>query len=252
MKRYFLLLVGITSLLMACDKDSANTASSVAPVTGAGGSTARFAIVGNFLYSVDHQNLRVFNISSPTNPIEEASLPVGFEIETIYPFKDKLFIGSTTVVHIFSISNPAKPVKLSEAISPDVIRRCDPVVAKDSFAFATLRTNGLCGGNRSILAVFNIQNIQSPVQIASMQLTEPYGLGYADTVLYVCDKGGAGLKLFGIHNPRTPKPINVSLQAADYKDVIVYNNVLICFTETGTILYDITQPATPIYLSKII
>ena len=84
--------------------------------------------------------------------LNEITIKVGFEIETIFPFKDKLFIGSTSVVHIFSITDPAKPAKLSQAISPTVLRRCDPVVAKDNVAYATLRVNGACGGVQSILA----------------------------------------------------------------------------------------------------
>ena len=120
-----------------CDKQSADFSSFSSPV-GQGGSLARFTIVGNYLYTVDKQNLKVFNITNAANPVFTKLVPVGFEIETIYPFKDKLFIGSTTVVHIFSISDPTSPQKLSVAISPTIIRRCDPVVAKDSVALSLI------------------------------------------------------------------------------------------------------------------
>ncbi|MDQ3847107.1 MAG: hypothetical protein M3342_24290, partial [Bacteroidota bacterium] len=166
-------------LLFSCDKaaSSDSSAAAYASPQGQGGSLARFTIAGSYLYAVDKQNLHVFDVSDPAAPVQKSTLPVGFEIETIFPFKDKLFIGSTSVVHIFSIDDPANPKKLSEAISPEVLRRCDPVVARDTVAYATLRTNGPCGGTQSILAVYDIKNISKPVQRAAVPVTEPYGLG---------------------------------------------------------------------------
>ena len=109
-----------------CTKTSDKTS----PVTtGKGGSTARFTINGNYLYTVDKSTLKCYNISTADDPTLKSTSEVGFEIETIYSFRDKLFIGSTSVVHIFSIADPEYPKKLSTAISPEVLRRCDPVVA---------------------------------------------------------------------------------------------------------------------------
>src|SRR5688500_11917843 len=128
-----ILLISFVSLLFfSCEKSMDSNSISSSPGTGAGGSLARFAIVGNYLYTVDKSDLKVYDITNHGDPIFKRTVPVGFEIETIYPFKDKLFIGSTSVVHIFSIQDPSYPTKLSVAISPNVIRRCDPVVAKDS------------------------------------------------------------------------------------------------------------------------
>src|SRR5690349_3143106 len=120
--------------LFGCDKAdiSYGGGTSYNTTSGQGGSMARFTIVGNYLYTVDKQNLKVYNIADAGAPVFSTSIPVGFEIETIYPFKNYLFIGSTSMVHIFNIDDPAKPQKTSEAISPTVVRRCDPVVAKDT------------------------------------------------------------------------------------------------------------------------
>src|SRR3954471_12778821 len=112
--------------LFACNKTTGDSAAFNS--SGQGGSLARFTIAGNYLYTVDRQNLKVYDIANGSQPVFKSSVPVGFEIETIFPFKDKLFIGSTSVVHIFSIEDPALPKKLAEAISPSVMRRCDPVV----------------------------------------------------------------------------------------------------------------------------
>jgi hypothetical protein len=124
------------------------------------------------------------------------------------------------------------------------MRRCDPVVAKDSVAFATLRTNGPCGGTQSVLAVYNIKDITNPLQVATYPVGEPYGLGYEDDVLYVCDKQ-RGLLLFDISHPYQPTLINISINDGSYVDVIPYQNTLICWTTTGLILYDITNNRNP-------
>jgi hypothetical protein len=233
--------------LLGCEKDSSSDAKFGTP-TGAGGSLARFTIAGNYLYTVDKQNLKVYDISNPASPVFKRTVPVGFEIETIFPFKGKLFIGSTSVVHIFSIDDPTNPQKLSEAISPTVMRRCDPVVAKDSVAFATLRTNGLCGGTTSILAVYDIRNITSPVQKASFPLTEPYGLGYENNTLYVCDR--SRLAVLDISNPFAPTQVN-SLSDGQYIDVIPYGDVLFCWVTDGLIIYNITDNQKPVRLTYI-
>lgn len=237
-------------LLFGCDKVSMSDKASYGPSSGQGGSMARFTIVGNYLYTVDKQDLKVFDIASPAQPLFKHAVPVGFEIETIFPFGDKLFIGSTSVVHIFSIADPARPQKLSEAISPTVLRRCDPVVAKEKVAYATLRANGPCGGNGSILAVYDITNITNPVQRHTVQVSEPYGLGYANNTLYVCDKV-EGLMVFDITKPYEPTLIK-RIKDGDFIDVIPFGNLLVCWVANGMLLYDITDNANPQLLTRVL
>jgi hypothetical protein len=242
----FLFYILLPVVLVAATQCNKGTASS--STTGSGGSTARFAIYGNYLYTVDKSNLKVFNIADDANPVLKNTVPVGFDIETIYPFKDKLFIGSTSMVYIFSVENPESPKKLSTAISPEVIRRCDPVVAKDTVAYATLRTNGPCGGRQSVLVAYDIRDIANPVQKADYPVSEPYGLGYADTALYVCDR--YGLHVFNIEKAFDPQ-LKKTFTDGWYLDVIPYNNTLICQVQDGLTLYDITSCMNPTLITKI-
>lgn len=241
----FLFLLLSVAFFTACTKDAAQ---SVSFQGGQGGSTARFAINGAYLYTVDASMLRTYNLTDPSNPTPVNTQDVGFEIETIFPFGNKLFIGSTSVIHIFNIDNPAKPEKLSVAISPTVMRRCDPVVAKDTVAFATLRAGAACGGVQSILAVYDIKDITRPVQLASFGLNEPRGLGYSDTVLYVCDP--PGLRMFSIKDAFNPRYLG-DLKDGDFYDVIPYGNLLFSQTRTGGFIYDISKPAAPVKLSQL-
>ena len=240
---FYILLPVVLVATTRCNKSNSSTTS-----TGAGGSTARFAIMDDYLYTVDNENLKVYNIGDVANPVLKNTVSVGFDIETIFPFKDKLFIGSTSEVHIFSVADPESPKKLSTAISPDVIRRCDPVVAKDTVAFATLRTNGPCGGRQSILAAYDIKDITHPIQRATYLVAEPYGLGYADTALYVCDRNG--LYIFNIQKAYTPRLIKL-ISDGWFLDVIPFNNTLICQVQDGLTLYDITNRLDPSLITKI-
>jgi hypothetical protein len=249
--RSIIYLAVVSIVFLHCSKDGGNSSFAGGGQSGVGGSMARFAIVGNYMYAVDKEDLRVCSIANAADPKLVKIVKVGFEIETIFPFKDKLFIGSTSVVHIFSITNPESPEKLSQAISPTVLRRCDPVVAKDTVAYATLRTNAECGGIQSILAVYDVKNISNPIQRKAIPVGEPYGLGYKDDVLYVCDRQ-AGLRVYDISNAYDPVQIKVLNNNNEwYMDVIPYNDVLICWTQTGTSLYDISNNRNPVFLASI-
>jgi len=249
MKKILIPIIMIAIAVSTCTKSDNASNSFISSVTGAGGSLARFAIMGNYLYTVDNNSLKVFDITNGNQPTLKSTVDIGFNIETIYPFKDKLFIGSSSVVYIYDVTNPEKPTKLSEAISPEIIRRCDPVVAKDTVAFATLRTTGICGGFQSILAVYDIKNINKPIQKTIVNMQEPYGLGYSDTVLYVCDRT-TGLNLFGIADAYIPVKIK-NITDGVYVDVIPYNNQLLCWMIDGLIVYNITDKANPIKIAKI-
>jgi hypothetical protein len=245
---YTLFVATIVCTSSACSKFGDSSAAGGGEVSGKGGSMARFTIYNGFMYTVDATTLTTYNLSNPANPSLTSQQNIGFEIETIFPFNGKLFIGSTSVIHIFDLADPAKPAKLSEAISPTVMRRCDPVVAKDSVAYATLRTTAACGNTQSILAVFDIKNIRQPIQKTTLPLQSPNGLGYADTALYVCDNGT--LRMFNIKNAYTPVAQGQPI-VNNAIDVIPYYPLLFCQTSNGVLLYNITNLFQPIQLSEI-
>jgi hypothetical protein len=241
------LLLMLAFVFTTCGKEG----DSVSPnQTGTGGSKARFTILGDYLYVVDSENLKVFNISSVNNPEFIKSVRIGFQIETIFPFKDRLFIGSTSAVYFYSVADPANPVQVSQAIEPTIMRRCDPVVANDSVAYATLNTSGPCGGTQSILVVYDIRNLTSPTRITTRNVNSPNGLGFKDSTLYVCD-GPNGLIVYDIKNAWNPKQITV-YGDGDYMDVIPYGDWLYCWTKQGLLIYNIQNPESPSKLTEIL
>jgi hypothetical protein len=88
------------------------------------------------------------------------------------------------------------------------------------------------------------------VQRKAVFVNEPYGLGYKNDVLYVCDKG-EGLIVYNISDQLNPVFVKAVKNADWYIDVIPYNDVLICWTSTGVVMYDITDNKNPVLLTTI-
>jgi len=246
MKKIFTYTLIAFSFFCCTKNDQGNN---IYVTAGTGGSLARFAIVGNYLYSVDDTRLRVFDISNPSTPIYKNIVNIGWGIETIFAFKDKLFIGSTSMVYIYSLANPLNPTIISTATSQQVFRRCDPVVAKDSVAYATLRSSSMCGGGRSVLSVIDIRFINNPIEIYTLPMQEPMGLGYWGNNLYVCDTS-KGLQVYDITNQYLPTLVK-TLKDEKCLDVIPYDDELICYTNTGINIYDITNRSNPVKITTI-
>lgn len=247
MKRNLIILVFLAVLVNSCEKESASGAPSSA---GAGGSTARFTIAGNFLYVVDNTSVKAFDISNPAAaPLLKSTTDVGVNVETIFPYQDKLFIGSSFSMHIFSLADPAKPSRLAQA-DYQVRMSCDPVIARDSTAYATLNGLGPCGGSMSSLVIYDIRDITRPVLKRTINLTAPHGLGMVDNALYVCD-GSTGLYVYNIDNTYLPS-LQRTITGETFYDVIPYGNILICQVSGGIALYDITLRHQPVFLSRIL
>ena len=229
----------------SCTKDDTTNAAAAA-TTGQAGSLSKFTIVGNFLYAVDNRFLYAYDISNPLNPVKTSTAAINFNVETIYPFNNRLFIGTSTGMYIYSIDTPSVPTKLGEA---QHLRSCDPVVANDSIAFVTLKGNTRCGPAESGLYVNDIKNVFQPVLIKKVAIASPEGLGLNGSTLYICCNND-GLKVFNVANPANPVEIK-TITGAYFKDVIPYGDLLICYVSTGISLYDISNPTNPIFIKLI-
>lgn len=212
---------------------SASPSGSFQSAAGISGSMARFTLLNNYLYTVTDNALNVFNISQPENPVFSNKVNVGWGIETIYPFKNRLFIGSTTGMFVYNASNPAQPVQLG-AFSH--ARTCDPVIAEDNFAYVTLRSGNLCGGSINQLDIVNIQNLPSATRVKSYPLTNPHGLSKAGNTLFICD-GQSGLKLYDAANVTNLKLLHTVTGINAY-DVITVNGIAIVVAKDGLYQYD--------------
>ncbi|MGB3587854.1 MAG: hypothetical protein WBA23_15000 [Tunicatimonas sp.] len=208
--------------------------------TGIGGSMARFAISGERLYAVDDNNLQVFDISQLDDPTEGSEIEIGFGIETIFPYKDKLFIGSQEGMFIYNNTDPDNPEYESEFIHA---RACDPVVANDTVAYVTLRDGNTCWGAQNQLDVIDISDVANPRLIESYSMDHPHGLAIDGTTLFVCE-GEFGLKVFDASNSReVSESLLAHIQNIHAFDVIPLDGVLMVIGDDGLYQYDYSNPA---------
>ena len=217
--------------------------------TGIGGSMARFTIMKDHLYSIDNSNMQVFDISNLDSPVPGANLNIGWGIETIFPYKDNLFIGSQSGMIIYDNSDPDFPRHLSTFSH---IVSCDPVVVENDIAYVTLRGGTGCRNTaNNQLDVLDISNLSQPKLLKSYPMTNPHGLGIDNGTLFICE-GNAGLKVF---DATDVLKISSNLLAyygeLDAFDVIPYNNNLIMVGNSGLYQFDYSDPNDIKYLSMI-
>jgi hypothetical protein len=206
---------------------------------------ARFTIVSERLYTVGQSDLNVFNISS-TTPAFVVKKNIGWNIETIYPFKNKLFIGSTNGMFIYDISNPSDPLLQGQFSH---VRSCDPVIADDQYAYVTLRSGTQCQGFTNQLEVLDIANLSSPQLVKTYPMTNPHGLSKDGTTLFICD-GKDGVKVYNASDVKNLKLIKKIGDMESY-DVIAYNNIAMIVAKDGLYQYNYSNVNAIQLLSKI-
>lgn len=213
--------------------ESANLFNSV----GTAGSTARFAIYENILYTLEAWELGVFDIDQGI-PQHINDVELSRDSETLWPAQDHLFIGTTSGMLIYDLASPRSPVLRSDY---GHVVACDPVVVSGDRAYVTLSTGRFCGGNTNALEVIDISNLSSPRLIRSHALTNPRGLGVANDVLFICD-GPDGLKAFDRTDDLTiTQNLIAHFPGITTNDVIPLNNVLLMTAEEGIYQYDYTD-----------
>jgi hypothetical protein len=237
MKIHFLVILLLIIFVSACEKSESDVfyAEPGTPNTGKSGSMAKFSISGDNLFIINEKDLKIFDISNASNPVEVNDLEVDYGIETVFTLGGKLFIGSINGVYIYDVSDPMNILYLSHY---QHITSCDPVVTNDTLAFATLNSQSECrwqtGANR--LDVININNIVYPNLISSLNMTNPKGLAIDSTHVFVCD-GEFGVKIFDFTNPNNLQLIS-GISGIDAYDIILDNDILYLIGKNGLFQYN--------------
>ncbi|WP_188315822.1 LVIVD repeat-containing protein [Chitinophaga agrisoli] len=230
---------------LSSSSDGGNKSGAMAAL-GKGGSMARFALLNDYLYTVDYSRLNIFGIQNPASPEKQDELYLFDVVETIFPYRGNLFIGSQSGMYIYSLQNPAHPVRKGAF---GHIRSCDPVVAEDSTAYVTLRGGSACGGFTNQLDVLNISDLSNPILIKSYPMSSPYGLGIDGEHLFVCE-GSNGLKFLDASDPQNIT--SVAQVPVEAFDVIPHNKVLLVTAKDGLYQYDYSNLHAPRLLSKLV
>lgn len=209
-KLSILLLLFGAALLTDCSSDKSDSISPIDGSTGIAGSYARFMIVNNFLYVVDQANIKTFSLANPAVPASLDEQNIGSNIETIFYFSDKLFIGAGSGLYIYTLGSDGIPQRAGEFLYSNFefgIEPCDPVVANETYAYVTLNTTNRVQRCRvtadiqiNLLNIFNITNIFKPELVAQYNMFNPKGVALDGDILFLCEDT-QGLKVFNVADP---------------------------------------------------
>ena len=163
------------------------------------GTVNRFAILNDHLFAVGFYNLYRFALD---NGITETSGFVHGDrgMETIFPFEDRLFIGSQNAMNILDASDPTNVFPVGSFWHAT---SCDPVlpVTRD-IAYVTLRGGDDCNGDVNTLNVVARNASSSYSAIQTIELPSPYAMLRVGNQLYV-GEGTNGFRIFEIGNDWT-------------------------------------------------
>jgi hypothetical protein len=235
-------------LFFAMDGAKANSTSPITSGAGVAGSMARFAISEKSLYAINNgYELKVFDISGD-EIVKGDSISIFWNIETLFTYDNKLFIGSNNGMFIYDISDSPHPVYISQY---NHITSCDPVVVQGEYAFVTLRSGTNCRNTINELNVVSLEDIKNPVLLKAYPMYNPHGLGIDNNLLFICD-GDAGLKVYDASDIMNIDQKLIK-QFDDIKtfDVIPYNNILIMTGNDGIFEYDYSDPDNIVQISHI-
>jgi len=226
---------------------------------GASGSMARFALHEDadhalwYLYAVDSYELRTFSLADPSTPNEEPSMNAGWSIETIFPYRDLLFLGSTSALYIYDVSNspdssPKSPVKRATlnhfaGRDPVVVGPVGTSGSELDTAFVTISEDRWGWGDNVLIAV-DVSDPTAPLDIVRRNMYGPRGLGLLGNTLFVCE-GDHGFVAVDVTHVRDGATLDERLAVKQYArpasetyDVIPGDAYQIVVGTDGITLYD--------------
>ena len=235
---------------VAFDNSSESSGLGQGQDVGVGGSMARFTMAMDHLYIVDEYDLHVFGFENAASPEKLNTVNVGWGIETIFPYGDKLFIGANNGMYIFDNSIPTAPVQLSLFRHATA---CDPVFVDGNVAYVTLRDGRECETFTNQLDVVDVTSLTDPILIKSFDMHNPHGLSKRGDALYICENE-QGVKVFDASNPQTVGDSQIGKMTGfqAYDIITLPGNLAIVIGDDGLYQYDITDPSAPRRLSNLL
>ena len=217
-----------------CLYASSSVPNSSLPTVGTNGSMARFSIIGNYLYTVGTSMLSAFDISHPYLPAFSSSVTVDWHVETIYPLKDKLFVGTNNGMYMYDVNTtPGTPALIGQFTH---VRGCDPVIADDHYAYVTINDSSACLGINNELQIVDISDLSNSFLAKAYPLSHPIGLSKDGNKLFVCDRK-AGLIMYDATDVLNLSIIKLLNDGAFY-DVVAENGLAIVVAADGLYQYD--------------
>lgn len=210
------------------------------------GSMARFALMDNYMYTVGTTYMNLFNTTDASSPSFLKKIYIGENIETVFPFKDNLFIGSTGGLSIYSVANRDTAVLLS---TYGHIQSCDPVITDGTYAYVTLYAGAKCGGTANQMDVVDVSRLTGLSLIKSYPFTQPKGLSKDGNLILLCDSGD-GVKILDASDPNDIKVIK-RIGGIDAYDIIAGDGIALVSATDGLYCIDYHTPSAATIVSKL-
>lgn len=235
MKRY--LGVIFIVLIFACEGDGSDFSPELGG-TGVGGSLAKFTISNNQVIVLNGNEVKQYDILPDGQLSEKNTLQIFGQLETIFPYADKILIGSSNAVYFLEFDSEGL---LSLLSTYDHLTACDPVVASNGIAFSTLKVSDCRAGTDDFLEAIDISDISNPQVLRVYDTQSPFGLAIKGSFLFVCEKGGLTMYSFSPEGNLVEMDF-MTIEGAVPLDIIVNNTYLIVRTDLG--IYNIRYSDT--------
>lgn len=215
-------------LVFACGEDGSDYSPNVFG-TGVGGSLAKFTIANDQVIVINGNEVKQFDILSTGGLLEKNTLQISGQLETIFPYADKILIGSSDAVFFLGFDTNGI---LSILSTYDHLTACDPVVASNGIAFSTLKVSDCRAGTDDFLEAIDISDISNPRVLRVYDTQSPFGLAIKGSFLFVCEKGGLTMYSFNPEGNLVEMDF-MTIDGAIPLDIIVNNTYLIVRTDQG-------------------
>ena len=204
--------------------------------TSTAGSMTRFLPINGYLYTINFNELVLFQIRSDYRPSPWIKKNTQTQAETLFQLNDLLFVGSVNGMLVYDVSDAADPDFINRI---EHMRSCDPVVADTNYAYVTLRGGTNCYTDINELQIIDIQDPQNLSVVSRKDMYNPHGLGIYNDHLIICD-GTAGIKIVDVSTATKPSIVNSASVQFAYDVIIDYPHALIV-GDTDLYQYDISN-----------
>ncbi len=205
---------------------------------GVKGTMNRIAVEFGHVYVISTDKLYTFSNSFGLQKTSEIN--INSDTETIYATNNRIYLGSTTALTLYSASNPSNPWEVSELQHTE---SCDPVLPNGNVVYYTLRAledEGCNSLGENTLNVVDVTNQNEMVVINSFQLDSPYGMALIGNNLLV-GEGANGLTIINVNNPQNlTQLVNYpNIEAFDVRSHPTDMNIILVTNSNGIKQYQI-------------
>jgi hypothetical protein len=200
------------------------------------GSMTRFLPIDGYLYTINFNELVLFQLASNYKPNPWIRINTETQAETLFRLNELLFVGSVNGMLLYDVENASDPIYINRI---EHMRSCDPVVADLQYAYVTLRGGTNCFTDINELQIIDIQTPENLQVVSRKTLFNPHGLAVYENHLMVCD-GSAGIKILDVTDKTQPEIVTNYPIGFAY-DVIIHYPTAMVVGEEMLFQYDVSN-----------